>query len=409
MSHIFWRGDAVAVAQVRTVQLTAYDAATTYTITIGTKTVSVVGTGGSTTTAATALAAALNASTIPEFAEVTWSSSTSYIIGTADTAGKPFTFTASVTGGTGTVGSVSDTTPNAGPNVWAAANFSGGVAPGAGDDVWFKDNAVSVLYGLDQSAVAALGSLNFLATYTGLVGLPLMNTDGTLSYYEYRPRSLIHKTDVLKIGDGQGTGSGRIRVNVLAANDTVITVFSTGQSVDPNARAVHIIGGDSASLLTVLSGSVDVALDGGSTAEFATITTQRNADVRISSGVTVATLNAWGQSKVIIDCAATTITQRDGSTVKKGAGNVTTVLLEAGCTLDLQAALTVTALTAQGGSVLNLENGAGTVTLTDSTFYATATINDKVGRLVFTNDYAAPNGAHTVNHFTKAGVVVDVT
>ena len=145
MAHIFWRGDAVAVSQVSAVTLTGYDTGTTYKVTIGTKTVSVVGSGGSVNTTATALAAALNASTIPEFAEITWSAATATVSGTADTAGRSFTAVASVSGGTGTIGSFADTTANAGPNVWAAANFSGGVLPGSGDHVWFADNSVSVL------------------------------------------------------------------------------------------------------------------------------------------------------------------------------------------------------------------------------------------------------------------------
>ena len=65
-----WKGGALAVSQVGTFTLTAYDVLTTYKITINGKVVSVLGQGGTTATTATALQAALTASTIPEFTKV---------------------------------------------------------------------------------------------------------------------------------------------------------------------------------------------------------------------------------------------------------------------------------------------------------------------------------------------------
>jgi hypothetical protein len=52
--------DALAVAQDRRATITAYDVATTYKVTINGKIVSVLGSGGTVTTTAVALAAALN-------------------------------------------------------------------------------------------------------------------------------------------------------------------------------------------------------------------------------------------------------------------------------------------------------------------------------------------------------------
>lgn len=104
------------MAQVSTAVITAYDTATTYKVTIGGVVVSVVGQGGTTATTATALRTALNASTHPYFAAITWSGSGSDITGTADTAGVPFIATSSVTAGTGTFSAFSTTTASAGPN-----------------------------------------------------------------------------------------------------------------------------------------------------------------------------------------------------------------------------------------------------------------------------------------------------
>ena len=92
MGDNYWVGGAVAVAQVVTVALTAYDGATTYKLTVGGVVVSAVGTGGTTTTAAAALAAAWNASTHSYFTGITANNNSSATVTlTADTAGVPFT------------------------------------------------------------------------------------------------------------------------------------------------------------------------------------------------------------------------------------------------------------------------------------------------------------------------------
>mgnify|MGYP001612691326 CR=1 FL=1 len=100
---------AAMVKQASTVTLTAYDAATTYKITIGGQDVTQVGTGGTTTTTATAFATALNASANSNFMPITWASAGAVITGTADVGGTPFTPTSSVTGGTGTIGAPVET------------------------------------------------------------------------------------------------------------------------------------------------------------------------------------------------------------------------------------------------------------------------------------------------------------
>src|SRR5262245_55905682 len=112
MADILLAGDSPAVQQVKTGALTAYDTGTTYTITVNGKTVSTAGTGGTVTTTAVALVALANASTYPEFAEITWSNSSGSVIATMDTAGKSIACTLTKSGGTGTVTDFSDTTAN---------------------------------------------------------------------------------------------------------------------------------------------------------------------------------------------------------------------------------------------------------------------------------------------------------
>ena len=63
--------------------------------------------------------------------------------------------------------------------------------PGSGDDVFLEDSDVSVLYGLDQSSVS-LASLNIAANYTGELGLPRVNAEGSTEYVEYRDQCASH-------------------------------------------------------------------------------------------------------------------------------------------------------------------------------------------------------------------------
>jgi hypothetical protein len=98
MATKYWLGTATAVAQVDTVQITAYDVTTTYTLTVGGVDVETLGVTDATGTA-TALAAAWNTSTHAYFTGVTASSTTDTVTLTADVAGVEFTAASSVTGG----------------------------------------------------------------------------------------------------------------------------------------------------------------------------------------------------------------------------------------------------------------------------------------------------------------------
>lgn len=100
---------AAKLQHTYTITLTAYDAATTYKVTIGGVDVTQIGTGGTTTTTATALTTALNASVDAGFAAVTWTSAAAVITGKHDVAGTAYTPTTSKTGGTGTIGSPVET------------------------------------------------------------------------------------------------------------------------------------------------------------------------------------------------------------------------------------------------------------------------------------------------------------
>jgi hypothetical protein len=153
MASMRWKGAAQAVAQVTTVAISGYDAATTYTLSVGTKSVSTIAAGSAALTAV-ALVTAWNASTEPELAEVTASGSGTPLTLTADTAGVPFTVVPAVSGGAGTIGSATAVTAATGPNHWDDANnWSGGAVPTGSDSVYIENSSTSIKYGLAQSGV----------------------------------------------------------------------------------------------------------------------------------------------------------------------------------------------------------------------------------------------------------------
>lgn len=142
-----WRGDAQSVAQVNTITVGGTAAATqVYSVTINLKTISYTAIGGDTnSTIAAALRALLAASTIPEFAEVTWTVLTTVITAASKTVGVPFTNTSSATG-TGTLVTAT-TTANTGKYNWDDPdNWSEGRIP-AGACATPVQNAPSLVAG----------------------------------------------------------------------------------------------------------------------------------------------------------------------------------------------------------------------------------------------------------------------
>lgn len=383
MATIYWRGDAPAIAQVSSATITAYDASTTYRVTINSKIVSVVGTGGTVATTAAALLAALQASTIPEFREVTWTNPSGAIItGTAATAGKPFTAASSVSGGTGTFGSFSTTTTSSGPNDWSVAgNWSGGSVPTGSDDVYLQDSAVPVYYGLDQNAVT-LTTLNLAASYTGAIGLPPFNTGG---YYEYRDTYLKISATTLNIGQGLGSGSGSLRIN-LGTNASTVSVALTGQQTTQSTPALLIRGSHASNVLNATQGSIGLAAEPGGTAQFPVV---RSADATLVCG-TGCTLGAITQTggDVTVNSNVTTWTKTGGTSTQL-AGTLTTITQDSAGTHYWQSTGTITTGTFRGpSSVLDVSRDPRGRTLTNSTFTGGGYFLDPKSTITFTNPLA---------------------
>ena len=388
MADIIFAGDAAAVVNVQTGTLDTYDVATTYKVTIGGKVISTVGTGGSTSTTATALRTLLNATTAPqEFLNITWSGATNAIIGTNDVSGVPFVATLTVSGGTGTVTDFSTTTACEGPNVVCANNFkdatSGARAlPVAADTVYFQDSSVDLKYALEALAAVTVTNLHFKASYTGEVGLPFIH-DATTDYQEYLPRYFKLGATNVYIGEGGGDGSPLLMLN-FSTIQAAILVAGSDTSSDDHLHAIQIRGTHASNTLTATGGTIDLAPDDDDTAVVLTMTLGGDAEVRASRNVTLTTVTAGGSSILEYYPAVVTLNVYGAATVtRRGTGTLTTGNIYA--TLNDLASGTVTTMNI--GSTGTVDNTSSTVgkTYTSTVVAEGFSLKDPNHRVTFTN------------------------
>lgn len=351
MATVRWRGDAPTTAQVQAYVLAGtWEVGDLITCTIGAKSFTYTTTSTNTTTIASGLASAWNALsgvTYPEFAELTASNSTNTFKLTSDTAGKAIgTITIATTESDGSAADAqtidgassstgTTTTANKGPNDWStAANWSGGAVPVDSDDVYIEDSAIDILYGLDQSTIQP-ASLNIAQNYSGKIGLPYTNSDSTSgSYIEYRERYLKIGPTTITIGRGAGTGSQRVNLNT-GTDQTTLNVFNSGPAESGRERAIQWKGTHASNVVNLDRGSLGAAIEAGETATIATMrigyvdNKAGDSQFRLGSGVTLTTVTMAGGVGTI-GCAATTITQDDGTLTIEGTGGVTTLIVNAG-------------------------------------------------------------------------------
>src|SRR5580692_5793161 len=153
---------AALVSQQDQISVTAVANAGTLTVTINSKNIQYVCTGtDTTTTAASALLALLQASTFPEFVQQTYTSSGAVITAVAAVAGTPFTTT--VAGAGGSTLTHSTTVANSSPSdPGNSLNWlRNGVAalPQAGDDVVLQNSTIPWLWNLAALAAVQFNSL----------------------------------------------------------------------------------------------------------------------------------------------------------------------------------------------------------------------------------------------------------
>jgi hypothetical protein len=337
MATNYWLGVQKFTAQVGTVAITAYDTGTTYTLTVGAKSVSVVGSGGSTSTVATALTAAWNARADAEFSGITATSSGATITLTADTAGVPFVVTAGATGGTGSIGSYTATTANQSPSDWNdPVNWSLAAVPVSTDDVVIEGARPSILWNLDQNAVL-LASLTIRASFTGKIGLHstqlTTSADGeTLATTgkEYRAIALKLGATLVEIAAGSG---GRVVLD-LDTDASTVRVLSVASSADAGKPGLRLVATNASNQVHILSaaGGVGIAFEPGQTSTVSQVTVGSQAGsgaVYLGAGLTLTTLAQSGGA-VELRCACTTATVEGGTLITAGVFLLGTLNVRAG-------------------------------------------------------------------------------
>jgi hypothetical protein len=380
-----FRGDRAAVAQVNTITPANVNIGNTFTATINLKEVTVTATAATVANVTALLTAAINASTIPEFREVVATDSTTHVTLTSRTAGNPFTQTSSASGGTATL-ITATTTDATGPNNWDDDdNWAPAGVPVTSDTVDLSNLAVAILDGLDQSAVV-LAVLNRDASHTGQIGRPAWNPAG---YWEYRERYLKIGADAVNVGQGDGGGSGQIKLD-LGTEPSTVTVAGTGQPSDSSLPALMLAGSDAANVLNATRGSIGLAVESGTTAQFPVIRagTEGNSndvDLTCGAGCTLGAITQNGGT-VEVRSNVTTWTKYGGTSTVLGTATVGTITQDGTGTHYWQSSGTVTAATFRGaGAVLDASRDLRARTLTNGTFTGGAYLNDPAKTITLTN------------------------
>lgn len=396
-----WIGGAAATAQVTDwVFGGTWEATDVVNVTIGTRTVSVVAGSITITTIVDTVFAALNASTLPEFEEITWSRSSNSLRGTADTAGVPFSATVSTTetgGGAADSQTIDGTTTSTGTNSTActgpnhannAQNWSGAALPVNSDTIVFSDSDVDCSYGLDGLTSLTGVTLKQFKSFTGQLGLPPYNAAG--NYAEYRDRYLELTGGTGELGIGDGPSSPRFMVDFQATAFTVIC-YDSGPPDQGEEVATFLKGTHTSNVLTVNKGRVGLAVYPGEASALATLNVGFREDpagdsfVVCGAGVTALTTINQSGGTARTETNSTTLNMTDGEHIRRGTSTLTTLNLDNGAVRYNSSGTLSTANVGSGG-VLDMRQDSRTVTITQLNLYEQGAFHDPAGRATLTGN-----------------------
>lgn len=373
MAKILWTGAAQAVAQVDTITIGGTVAGSEeWSVTINNKTVTYTSDGGDDTAAVAAgLQSQLSASTIIEFGEVDWTVDGSVITATSATDGVPFTVSVTTDSASGTI-TLAAVTAATGPNHWDNDdNWSGGSAPGVGDEWYVDDEDAEILYGLPTGGTLfAAGVIE-----AGQLGLPNQNAAG---YVEYRTLRAAFGATVFRVGR-QGAGPTLCRAD-LGTDASEVVVYGTS-GTQRGSGAVDLIANNASTTIAVLGGTCDVAMRPGDTTTVASVTVGSGATVRVGEGTTVTTLTTAGQAT--IECDATTLNVEGGQATLSKAAAIATLNISDGDVVHRSSGTITTANVGPGR--LDMSADVRERTITNCTMRKNGLILDPYSAAVFTN------------------------
>lgn len=378
-----WIGNAPATYDLWTISLSGTVTSQTYSMTINGKSITYTA-GGADSVAVilAALVSAWNASTIPEFTELSAAAATSStIVLTGDTAGTPSVVSVSASGAA--TFSIAHTRTATGPNDFSnPLNWSTGATPANSDTLVFDSGSIDCKYNLNT----ALTGVTLLVSegYSGDIGLPLINSDSSTTYAEYR-------TAFLTLAGGTAIVNDSLirRCNLaFGANTAAVRILNTGQRLDPSIPVVLIVGGNSSSELDVTKGDVGVAFYSGTTATFPLVTSSyrqqpaSDVNVTLGNGCVLTTINKNGGA-MTVSSDVTTVTQgTSGGILTINAGAVTTLNVQGGnCVYNSTG--TVATINLSNGAMLDFNQDPRAKTVTNPiNLYGDATSIKDDGRRV---------------------------
>lgn len=407
MATRIWKGDAVAVAQDNHATPANVEVNDVFNLTINGSVVSYTSTGTAVADVTAGLATAWNNSTILEFTEVSASDDTTHIGLLGDTAGLPFVVTGSAvnnsTGGTDNQTLTISTTPAAasGPNDWGTADnwytSTGGIAdsgvPVDDDNIIIENSAVSILFGLDQSGVGP-ASVKSKASFTGNIGLPRTNAAG---YVEYRETSLKMtsstdgSTTLWDIGEGEGSGSGRIKIDGLSGVNK-FTVYNTGTRAESGIPSLLLKGTSTDNEYAINRGDVGIGFFGGETGNYTSLrvgfidATGSDAQVVLgddSPNTSGGSITQTGGQLVTSDVVQT-VNLTGGVFTLRETATAATINADVG-TVNYESAGTVTNLNVGNDGIVDFRRDGRTRTVENCNVYSGGTIFDPAQTVTFTN------------------------
>jgi len=389
-----WLGQKIAVPQQDTITIANnWDTADTVTVTINGKSLTAtIGTDDTTGGVAIAVKEMINGDTqtgtgdhvfsetgdrVGEFAKLTATVSGDVVTVTGPDDGQSFTMTATEsTYDTGTATRAAAVTAES-PHDWSDGdNWDTGTAPAAADTVTIENTSVPIKYGLDQNTVT-LASLTIKASVQEgfYIGLPDINTDaGSYPHEEYLETHLKIGITNLYIGQGEGSGPARVRLNTGAVKCTM-EIYATNTSLDTDLPPIQWLGTHTDNVIRVVSGHLGVGILGES-ANFETLTVGYQSSQASDSTVEI------GDS--VTHKAGGTITQAGGTIKSESAlialnqaygatlylrGTATATTLDIGGTFYDETSGTITTLNVYPSGVFDKRGNAQAQTISNANAY----------------------------------------
>lgn len=405
MARKVWKGGAPAVAEVQTIAVDGTWAnADTATIVMNEKkvTYTVAGLTGNTqawvnSQLCTAINTAKNTTCIPEFREITpVNTSNTVMTITGPSIGKPFTLTTEeVTAGNGELGDPATTQSGQGPNhFFLANNWAINGVPASGDLLIYEDSDVDCLYGLSRGNQCYNTIVK--QSFTGTLGLPRTNKDdAAYPYVEYRERYLKAVMNTITIGQGTGSGSGRLMFNPCNVKNGRINIYDAGSAAEANIEPILLVNTSNTTHLSASKGIASINRHLGEIgyeiepAELHTLRigyrSSQAGDVIVRSGsnTTLNTVEMNGGTLEVEENGIITLNMSEGDvSILDGAG--TTWNIDAG-TVKYLGDDTLTTVRVGGGATLDFRADMRGRTVTNMELHARGSLHDPHKTVTWTN------------------------